>query len=176
MNKDLEIMNHTMQSWMKISEKYSEELFHFQPEGKEWSLQQVLLHMAQIQDIVESVVRKQLSKQDELRNSKLKNWYRYILLKLALASNKKYKAPKVAANVENNLSLEQIRNNWNQSYGRIDELMKNFPKKLEDKLIFKHPVIGWININQTLGFMLAHMKHHQKQIESLYSQLDLKMK
>jgi hypothetical protein len=44
MNKDLEIMNHTMQNWMKDSEKYSDELFHFQAEGKEWSLQQVLLH------------------------------------------------------------------------------------------------------------------------------------
>ena len=176
MNKDLEIMNHIMQNWMKGSEKYNSELFHFQPEGNEWSLQQVLLHMAQIQDFVGVVLKKQLTKQDELRNTKLKNWYRYIMLKLALASSKKFKAPKIVSIIENDISLGQIKENWNQSYTNFVQFMKSFPKDLENKLIYKHPVIGWININQTLGFMLSHMKHHQKQIESLYSQLDLKMK
>jgi hypothetical protein len=176
MNKDLEIMNHTMQNWMKDSEKYSDDLFHFQAEGKEWSLQQVLLHNSQIQDLVEGVLKKNLNKQDELRDTKLKTWYRYFMLKLALASSKKFKVPKVISSIENTYSLAEIRDNWNQSYKRLDELLKNFPKNLESKLIFRHPVIGWININQTLGFMLAHMKHHQKQIESLYLQLDSKMK
>ena len=176
MNKDLEIMNHTMQSWMNDSQKYSDELFHFQAEGKEWSLQQVLLHNVQIQDLVEGVLKKNLSKQEELRDTKLKTWYRYFMLKLALASSKKFKVPKVISSIENTYSLAEIRDNWNQSYKRLDELLKNFPKNLESKLIFRHPVIGWININQTLGFMLAHMKHHQKQIESLYLQLDSKMK
>ena len=102
MNKDLEIMNHTMQSWMNDSEKYNDELFHFQAEGIQWSLQQVLLHMSQIQDVVEDVLVKNLNKQSELRDSKLKNWYRYIMLRLALASSKKFKVPKAISNIENN--------------------------------------------------------------------------
>lgn len=176
MNKDLEIMNHTMQDWMKKSEKYSEELIHFQADGKEWSLQQVLHHISQIQDSVEEVIAKILTKQETLRDTTLKNWFRYFILKLALASNKKFEVPKMLPAPENNMTLDEVRQEWNESYVRFDALLKNFPKKLEDKLIFRHPRIGWININQTLGFMLDHMKHHQKQIESLYSQLDLKMK
>ena len=165
-----------MQDWMKKSEKYSEELIHFQADGKEWSLQQVLHHISQIQDSVEEVIAKILTKQETLRDTTLKNWFRYFILKLALASNKKFEVPKMLPAPENNMTLDEVRQEWNESYVRFDALLKNFPKKLEDKLIFRHPRIGWININQTLGFMLDHMKHHQKQIESLYSQLDLKMK
>jgi hypothetical protein len=72
--------------------------------------------MSQIQDLVEGVLKKNLSKQDELRDTKLKTWYRYIMLKLALASSKKFKAPKVISSIENTFSLAEIRDNWNQSY------------------------------------------------------------
>lgn len=167
-------MNDYMQLWLDRAEKYPDELIHRKPSETEWSLQQVLLHIIQIQDVASTVLQKQLANSKELRPTQLKTWYRYALLKLALKSSKKFKAPKVVANVSNEKSLSELRQLWEKSYRNISQIVNNFPKELENKLIFRHPVIGWINIGQTTGFMLDHLKHHQKQIESLYSQLDSK--
>lgn len=174
MSKVLTDMNQIMQQHFERSKKYSEAQFHWQPTENEWSLQQVLLHIVQIQVGGVTVLGKQIEKLDALHDSKWKNTYRYILLKLALYSNKKFKAPKVVSNVNNDTSLDEIIRQWNTSFGEIEAMVSNFPKKYKDKLIFKHPVVGWLNLNQTLGFMIDHLNHHQKQIESLYSQLDSK--
>lgn len=104
----------------------------------------------------------------------MKNWYRYILLKLALGSNKKFKAPKVVGNLTNDLPFDEISRQWNTSFLELENIIKNFPSKHKDKLVFKHPVVGWLSLDQTIGFMKDHLNHHQKQIEFLYSQLDSK--
>ena len=44
-------------------------------------------------------------------------------------------------------------------------------KKIHDKAVFKHPLIGRIDIKLTLAFYKFHFKHHQKQINALKKQL-----
>lgn len=163
-----------MELWLVRADKYPDALIHWKPSENEWSLQQVLLHIIQIQNVAVTVLDKQMQKINELQNAGLKNWYRYILLRLALRSSKKFKAPKVVANMPNDVDLSSVREQWGQSLEQLSYLVENFPSSEKNKLIFRHPIIGWITIGQTTGFMLEHLKHHQKQIESLYSQLDSK--
>lgn len=167
-------MNQIMLSYFDRAKNLTDEQFHRKLSPEEWSLQEVLLHILQIQVGGVTVLSKQIQQLDQLQTKKLKNWYRYILLKLALGSNKKFKAPKIVSQLSNDVQLDEIIRQWNTSHIELESLVKNFPSAHKDKLVFKHPIVGWLTLNQTIGFMFDHLKHHQKQIESLYSQLDSK--
>ena len=40
-------------------------------------------------------------------------------------------------------------------------------KKLDQKAVFRHPLMGRINLKLTLYFFNFHFKHHQKAINNL---------
>jgi MoxR-like ATPase len=52
----------------------------------------------------------------------------------------------------------------------IDIINVHFPKIEDDlmgKLIFKHPIVGLLTIEQTVGFLAEHYLHHERQMDKL---------
>ena len=172
LEKQMDSLNKDMQTRFAEAKRYSDLQFHLKPSEEAWSLQQVLLHLCYVQDGVVTVLKKQVPKITELEKSGLKHFFSYIMLKLALRSDKKFKAPKLLGQPDNISSLESVEAAWKRSTDELFSIVRSFPQASNDRLVFKHPFVGWLSMNQTIGFVIDHFRHHQKQIEALYSWLD----
>ena len=174
MTEDILKMDEYMQNWLKKSEDYQADLHHWKPSDKDWSLQQVLLHLLQVHQGSLDMLQKEIADLDAKENQGIKSWYSFIMLKLALKSSKKFKAPRAISNVSNDVPINEIASQWNETQKKLLKFIEKYSASIKNKLIFKHPVVGWITLGQTTDFLLNHLKHHQKQIDLLYLQIDKK--
>lgn len=151
---------------------YSGERFHaVQTEGS-WSLQQVLFHLCDVTAQSLEVMQKQRGKIAAKSDAGLAGKLRSLLVKTLLWLPLKFKAPKQVSTVPNNVSLDQLKERWDVTIAGLNEMSDEFPEGLKDKPIFRHPAAGWFTFEQTLGFILDHNLHHQRQLDALYSWLD----
>jgi hypothetical protein len=156
------------------AEGYGEALFHTQPEQGKWSLQQVLHHIWFAANGSLKVIKNKMGKADTLKEASFESTLRSYFLKLMLFLPLNYKAPKEVSIVPNDVSIDELKANWDQTVAGFSELIDLSKGDLEKKLVFKHPIAGWFTLHQTLTFILDHLEHHQKQLEGLYSWLDTK--
>ncbi|HEY4651297.1 MAG TPA: DinB family protein [Pontibacter sp.] len=138
-------------------------------EGK-WSIGQILAHLLQVEQVTISSIQHKLQ-QEELHTVSLKNKVRAVLLKLALNSGMKFKAPPAVATVPTIVSLEQIQQQWDETRYKLEDLLTELPPALLDKCLFRHPYAGMLTISQTLTFLQDHFNHHLHQIQHLKQQL-----
>lgn len=174
-NKEiLKEIDHLMLAAFHKAESYGEALFHAQQEPDKWSLQQVLHHIWFATNGSLKVMKSKMGKADTLKDTSLESSFRSIFLKLMLFLPIRYKAPKEVSVVPNDISFDQLKANWDQTVAGMSELIEMTKGGLEKKMVFKHPIVGWLTLHQTLTFILDHLEHHQKQLEGLYSWLDTK--
>lgn len=86
-----------------------------------------------------------------------------VFLKLPL----KFKAPKIVSSVPENISLDSLKSDYDKNTVSFKQLLQNFPNELMGKLIFKHPIVGLLTIEQTVGFLAEHYLHHERQMDKL---------
>ena len=98
-----------------------------------------------------------------MKDSGVKNQLNATALKLALKSNKRFKAPSVLP-VPSNSSKEKSLKAWNKTRETLNDLFIGLDPSLYKKEIFRHPIAGYLNAEQTLHFINDHMNHHEKQI------------
>ena len=154
--------------------KYSDEHFHAAPDARSWSLQQVMYHIWITTDATLTVFKKQAPKAGTLQKATLEASLRSVFLKMMLWLPLKFKAPKIVGQIPNDVSFDDLKAKWDITIAGMSELLTEFPLEARDKLVFKHPAAGWFSLDQTLEFLYDHHSHHQKQLDGLYSWLDLK--
>lgn len=78
-----------------LYKEFSDEQLRFKPETDSWSMLQVLRHLvtAEIQSV--KLIKRKMSRADELPNVNMQARGRALLLKIALALPLKFKAPKI---------------------------------------------------------------------------------
>jgi len=80
------------------------------------------------------------------------------------------KAPEITAKFPEKISLNELQNNWVKSRSSFSKLINELEqKKLADKAIFRHALMGRINLSLTLYFFELHFNHHLKQINKRIS-------
>ena len=89
---------------------------------------------------------------------------RTLLLKMALYSPFKFKAPAQVVKLMAPKSYRQIKQEWKNSRAFMKELVASLPPDRLRAQIFRHPFSGMINIFQTFTFAEAHFEHHRRQI------------
>ena len=139
-------------------------------EGK-WSIGQIVAHLIQVEQLTMGYIQKKLAEESELQESSLKNMVSAVLLKLALNSGMKFKAPKVAATVPDTVTLNALHTQWDATRYKLEDLLTELPQALLDKCLFRHPYAGMLSISQTLTFIQDHFNHHLAQINHLKQQL-----
>jgi len=61
--------------------------------------------------------------------------------------------------------LKELQNNWKNSRSSFSKLIEELDQKnLSEKAIFRHALMGRINLSQTLFFFELNFNHHLKQI------------
>jgi hypothetical protein len=139
-------------------------------EGK-WSIGQIAAHLLQVEQLTIGYIQNKLSKEEELHTTSIKNMVSSVILKVALNSGMKFKAPKVAASVPDVVSLDKVRTQWDETRYKLEDLLTEIPPAMLDKCLFRHPYAGMLNASQTLTFLQDHFNHHLHQINHLKQQL-----
>ncbi len=104
--------------------------------------------------------------QGPLDKSGLGSTIRSALLTRALRNRKKkYKAPGAIGNPDDRPDIDAIAQSYRQVRADMRRFIMEVDDDLLDKAIFKHPVIGRINLAQTLSFLREHMARHAEQVQ-----------
>lgn len=141
------------------------------PAPGKWSINQHLAHLVLVEEQVLQVLRHQLQEPEQLQDAPFTSGIKALLVKAALASGKKYKAPAQVATVPEVSLLHELRQRWDTCRFALEDMLTDFPPRLLDKAVFKHPVAGPFTLIQTLAFVQDHLAHHEQQLQTLKRQL-----
>lgn len=176
MSKDLinklDDLKSTYNQLLSEAKGLTEEQLNFKPNENDWSIGQVLYHCWLAIDLAFQYVDKKLKEGNNTKQVGFENFVRFILLKIALISPFKFKAPRIVRdNLVQKTTYKELQDLSAASFERIKVLLENYPEELKNAEIFKHPVIGWVTISQTLEFLKDHTLHHKMQIENVMKNL-----
>lgn len=155
------------QKLMHLLDGITSEAFHRSNPGK-WSIQQILAHLVASERLSIQYLKKKFQGIEELSvtgiQEDLKMWILVISQRLPL----KFKAPKVV--VEHTPALknsDEISTEWNRARQELREVLEWFQDHHLNRKVYKHPVVGKLNIVQMLRFFGEHIAHHAPQIKKL---------
>ncbi|SMG09422.1 DinB superfamily protein [Marivirga sericea] len=153
-----------------LLEVFSDEQLNFHPEQGAWSMLDVMQHLYTSESISLKFMQNfDFNRKDEKVG--LKSQIKTILLVNRLNSKKKYKAPKVLAEKKDSLNISQDAHQFSHQWEDLRNEMFSFLEEFRDEkighFVFAHPAVGKLNVLQTLQFFVAHLKHHQYQIEAI---------
>ena len=148
---------------LQVLEALTEEEFTKAPADGGWSVSQVVNHLISAETGTAMYISKKIQGGKNLKDTGVKNQLNATALKLALKTNKRFKAPSVLP-VPSNRSKEKSLKAWNKTRETLNDLFIGLDPSLYKKEIFRHPIAGYLNAEQTLHFINDHMNHHEKQI------------
>ena len=140
---------------------------------KGWSINEILYHVWLAEVSSEKYIRTKTQYRETLLKVKSSTYFRMFVVKILIPLGIiKVKAPQTTQLFPKKIDLKELNTKWAISRKSFDSLISELKeKKLEDKAVFKHPLVGRLNIKLTLAFYKFHFKHHQKQINALKKQI-----
>lgn len=148
-------------------EGLDEDLLNKPALGGKWSINQHVAHLILVDKVTMGYVQHKLKKKEELTTPSFSNYFKSILLKLALQSGRKFKAPAPVATVPDTAVLSDLRREWDDVRFTMEDVLTETPDELMDKSLFKHPYAGPLTLPQTLTFLQDHFDHHHRTIQQL---------
>jgi uncharacterized damage-inducible protein DinB len=153
---------------LNLVKQYKEEDRNKKINGK-WSINEILSHLVTSERLSMAYIKKKSNAIETLDNTGLLEDAKMLLLKMSQRGPFRFKAPKIVADHTPESSLKETEEKWNQI--RIDLLnfVQNISPQHSKKKIYKHPVVGKLNIKQAMLFFKEHVTHHRPQIKRLLS-------
>lgn len=171
MNKKFEKRFNRLQDLFGEYEKEMKNISYDQankkPENGGWSMAEVVYHMSHTEKSIIQYIQKKLIKPEESKSAGLKSWYRSSLLSYALKSKRKFRAPKVLDDPKGPYEPSALFSEWKIIRATLHQTISSVSAADVNRQLFKHPVVGKINLHQTLGFMGHHMVRHLKQMKNV---------
>ncbi|QIX63066.1 DinB family protein [Hymenobacter sp. BT18] len=172
----LEQLERATEQLLKATAALGEARSHQAPGPNQWSAAQVVQHLLVAEQGIGQYIEKKVQQEDGLVKSgvgaRLRSGLLRVLLRVPFL---KFKAPaRLTALMPEGASappIAELTEQWTASRRHLERLLNEFPAKLLDKAIFKHPRSGMLNIYQTLDFMVDHVLHHQRQVQRISKQL-----
>jgi hypothetical protein len=163
----LDKMEEGRTDFMKAIENWSEEQLRFKP-AEAWNAMQVMEHIIFSETGTLGYLKKKTSSGfDGIETSGIENQQNGDALKKRLESSDQYKAPATLPAPTGNLTMEEMTKGWDEARIGLTEFLQSFPAEHFDKLVFRHPIAGPINVLHTLDFLGYHIGHHLHQIERI---------
>jgi len=143
----------------------SDEAFSRAPQPGKWSVAQILTHILTSEKLSLAYMKKKVQGIDQLKDSGVMESLRLWLLIVSQRIPVKYKAPKVVVeNTPETLSLNQLTEEWANLRKELAAFLSTIDDKHARRVIYKHPMAGRFDVQQTLIFFREHIRHHRPQI------------
>jgi len=138
------------------------------PEPDNWSATQVIEHLlASEGGTLGYMLKKSSGGWDTLENADKAHHENSRSINERLRSDERYKAPDVLPVPPNASSKEELMNQWNALREKLENFIDTIEVQHLDKLVFRQPAAGMLNIVHTLEFMEAHLRHHLPQVQRI---------
>ena len=130
-----------------------------------WSISEILYHIWLAEISSEKYIRTKIQYPETIIKTPALSYIKAYLTKYFLLLGFSINAPKVTANFPEKIHLKELENNWKNSRSSFSNLVIELNEKnLAHKAIFRHALMGRINLSLTLFFFELHFDHHLKQI------------
>ncbi|CAN5363111.1 hypothetical protein BH09BAC1_BH09BAC1_10040 [soil metagenome] len=140
----------------------------WRPNADSWSLLEVFVHLMTAERNGLTYMTKKVQGIDELEKGGITSDLRLALLNSFLRLPVKYEAPAAAQfQPREYYDFKEIEAEWDQLRKEWHEFLDEFDKDSAEKLLFKHPIMGRFNLEQTLRFIYEHVDHHVAQVKRL---------
>lgn len=148
---------------------FTAEQLHRAPRPGKWSAAQILSHIIAAERLSVAYMHKKLPGIDKASRSGLLEEAKMAMLKISQRlPGLKFKAPqRVIDNTVLHKDLVSIESEWKNIRGELQRLLLQIPEHQLDRLIYKHPVAGYLNVSQALIFLREHIIHHTPQLKRL---------
>ena len=139
----------------------------FRARNDKWNIEEILYHIYLSESgILRFMQNFSFERKNELLGFSSK--YRSFLMNVFLQTPVKFKAPtRYLEQFPEVIQPAELRKDNQEVYAQMKSFLEEFDQSKLPYFIFKHPVVGKMNLSQTLGFMYRHKVHHRKQIENL---------
>jgi hypothetical protein len=130
-----------------------------------WSVLQILYHVWLAEVSSEKYIRTKIQYPETIIKTPVLAYIRAFLTKYFLLLGISINAPKHTTKFPEKISLKKLQENWINSRASFSKLILELDQKnISNKAVFRHPIMGRINLSLTLYFFKLHFNHHQKQI------------
>lgn len=140
------------------------EQLQFKPKADSWNMLQVMRHLVTAESLSLVYIKRKMNEAENIPKVGAMAKIRAFLLKLALGSPIKFKAPKIAEVKEENPDFNATTDEWDNIREELKELLLSADEDIFSKTIYKHPRAGYLTLKQTIIFMEDHIDHHLKQV------------
>lgn len=154
--------------FLKIDALTDEQL-HFSPKAEQWNLLQIVLHLVTSEKLSVIYMKIKANSDKEIPMSGLASKLRSLALKVGLMLPVKFTAPKMTDATGKDPDYHKLKSDWQKIRSELKSLIENLDDSTLESELFKHPVVGKLNMKQALKFMEMHTAHHRKQIQRLKS-------
>jgi len=142
--------------------------FNKQPEDGGWSASQVLEHILSSETgTLGYMMKKSSSGWDGLEVTGQEQHNNSKALNERLSSDMRIAAPAVLPQPTNTFTQEQIIEQWQQLRNKFQDFLNSIEERHYDKLVFKQPVAGMLNVVQAIEFLTLHIHHHIPQLQRI---------
>ena len=132
---------------------------------EKWSVLQIIYHIWLVEIFSEKYIRTKIQYPETIIKTPVSSYIKAFLTKYFLLLGYSINAPKVTAEFPREIILKKLKKNWINSRSSFSKLIEELNEKnLSEKAIFRHPLMGRINLSLTLYFFEIHFNHHLKQI------------
>lgn len=144
-----------------------EDVLNRSPAPGRWSMIQVVTHLTLSEEGALSYLRKKVQDPSRLKRAGVASLLRRLALGIALRSPLRARAPAIAVPDAEPVGLQVSRERWDQVRAGLQEFLDGFPADLLDRAVMRHPSVGRLRLEHTLGFLQDHFDHHVRQIERI---------
>lgn len=133
-----------------------------------WSALQVLEHIIVAEKGTLGYMKKKSSGGwDTLENTSEEHRAASLAVNNRLRSDERYAAPSVLPEPLGIRSFEEFISEWKDLRHEMEIFVSQVDPVFYEKLVFKQPIAGMLNLKQALQFMTLHILHHIPQIQRL---------
>lgn len=147
---------------------YPETRLAHKPTSERWSVNQILIHLLTSEQMTLAYLKKKSLGVDQVRDSGPIESLKILLLILSQRLPMKFKAPGVlVAHTPATVPLAILAPQWETLRREMQDFLETIRDEHLNRLIYKHPVAGRLDVIQCLSFMREHFRHHLSQIKLL---------
>lgn len=148
---------------------FSAEQLHRAPRPGKWSAAQILSHIIAAERMSVAYMQKKLQGIDQASRSGVFEEVKFGILKVSQRlPGLKFKAPiRVVENTTLYKDVAGIEEEWKTIRADLERLVAKIPDHHLDRMIYKHPIAGYLNVQQALKFFREHIIHHTPQLKRL---------
>lgn len=137
----------------------------FRPQPSAWSALEVGHHVVLVER--RSIDAMLSNRGRPSRRQDLRGRIRYALLWLVLRTGLRVKNPVPAATPRRDFTFTELESFWSATRGDLGSFLEELDERGLHCAAFRHPVGGYFDVERALRFLVAHLEHHQRQLDRL---------